>query len=205
MAYGKSGPANLDGPKIEIRAVQGPEELKAVYRMTHDAYVDMGFIRPRDDGMLIHYPHLDRINETTVLLALLDGRIVGTNSLTLDGPIGLHVDEDFGLETNHIRADGRTLAACYRMNTLPEVRLHNAIVMSLIRETVWRALESDVQTCLFIFHKRHERVYQRLLNMKTVAERSEIACVENFPAVFMRCDLETLPAAFRTVPQHVSV
>lgn len=197
-------PAPDGAPHVEIGVARTPEEMDAVYRMTHDAYVEMGFIRPHPGGKLIHYPHLDRIPETTVLLARLDGSIVGTNSLTLDGPAGLHVDEDFKTEADRIRAEGRALAASYRINTCPEVRQRNAIVMGLIRETVRIALARGVETCLFIFHKRHERIYQRLLNMKTVAERPEIACVENFPAVFMRCDFEELPAAFLEVPRRAS-
>lgn len=193
-----------DAPSVEISVARTPEEMEAVYRMTHDAYVEMGFIRPRPGGKLVHYPHLDFIPETTVLLARLDGRIVGTNSLTLDGPVGLHVDEDFKAETDRIRAEGRALAASYRINTCPEVRLRNAIVLGLIRETVRRALACGVETCLFIFHKRHERVYRRLLNMRTVAERPEIACVEHFPAVFMRCDFEALPIAFLDMPHRAS-
>lgn len=193
-----------DGSHVEIGVARTPEEMNAVYRMTHDAYVEMGFIAPRPGGKLVHYPHLDFISETTVLLARLDGAIVGTNSLTLDGPAGLHVDEDFKPEADAIRAEGRALAASYRINTCTEVRHRNAIVMGLIRETVRLALSRGVETCLFIFHKRHERVYRRLLNMKTVAERPEIACVQNFPAVFMRCDFEALPAAFLDMPHRAS-
>lgn len=179
---------------LEIRPIKNHLEMEEVYRMTHDAYVDMGFIEPHADGRLVHYPHLDTLPETTVLVALVGGRIVGTNSLTLDGPVGLHVDEDFKAETDAVRATGRFLSSSYRINTLREFRHRRDIVMGLIRETVYIAINSGVKTCLFIFHKRHESIYRRLLNMKTVAELSEIRCVNNFPAVFMRCDFEDLPS-----------
>lgn len=185
--------AKTSGNPIAIRPIQNSVELDAVYRMTHNAYVDMGFIDPKPDARLIHYPHLDALSETTILVATMNGEIVGTNSLTFDNPTGLHVDEDFKGETDCIRGEGRVLAASFRINTCKEVRQRNAIVMGLIGETVRLALSRGVETCLFIFHKRHERIYQRLLNMRTVAEKPEIACVRNFPAVFMRCDFEDLP------------
>jgi hypothetical protein len=162
--------------------------------MTHDAYVDMGFIQPRPDKRLIHYPHLDNIPETTIIIAEMDGEIIGTNSLTLDNPHGLHVDEDFHAETDLIRAEGRRLAASYRINTRKGVRNQFGIVKGLIRETLRVGLLEGVTTCLFIFNKRHERIYKRLLNMTTIAELPEIECVNNFPAVLMRLDFESLPS-----------
>lgn len=185
----QSGPSSL-----HVRPIANAEELDQVYRMTHDAYVEMGFIDPRPDGRLVHYPHLDALLETIVLVATEGGRIVGTNSLTFDGPAGLHVDEDFKAEADLVRATGRKLASSYRINTLLECRQRSDIVKALIRETVRVALANGIETCLFIFHKRHERIYRKLLNMTTAAERPEIACVRNFPAVFMRCDFEDLPA-----------
>lgn len=187
-------PAENNPPAgLFVRPIANAEELGEVYRMTHDAYVEMGFIDPRPGGRLVHYPHLDAAPETTVLVAVEAGRIVGTNSLTFDGPVGLHVDEDFKAQADALRATGRKLASSYRINTLHECRQRSDIVKALIRETVRAALAGGVETCLFIFHKRHERIYRKLLNMTTLAERPEIACVRNFPAVLMRCDFEDLP------------
>lgn len=179
--------------RLEIRPIRSTAELDCVYRMTHDAYVDMGFIQPQPDGRLVHYPQLDVARETTILIAILDGVIVGTNSFTLDGPSGLHVDEDFKQETDRVRAEGRPLASGWRINTRRNVRDQANIVKSLIGETLRRQTALGVRTCLFIFNKRHERIYQRLLCMKTIAELPEIECVHNFPAVLMRCDFEHLP------------
>lgn len=180
-------------PRLEIRPIRDAAELDCVYRMTHDAYVDMGFIEPRPGGRLVHYPHLDAAPETTILVALLDGVIVGTNSVTLDGPAGLHVDEDFKAVTDQIRAEGRRIAAGWRINTRRDVRDQANIVRGLIGEAMRLLVNTGIRTCLFIFNKRHERIYQRLLGMTTIAELPEIRCVNNFPAVLMRCDFEHLP------------
>lgn len=191
-----------DGPDapLVVRPIQGPAELETVYRMTHDAYVDMGFIEPRPGGKLIHYPHLDAAPGTSILVAVKDGQIVGTNSIAVDGPAGLHTDEDFPEETDRVRREGTAIASSYRINTLKEVRNGKAIVMSLIRETAFILQDRHIATCLFIFHKRHERIYRRLLGMALIAERPEIACVSHFPAVLMRCEMALLPDWCRRVP-----
>ncbi|MFH1023161.1 MAG: hypothetical protein V1809_07205 [Planctomycetota bacterium] len=183
-----------ESPDVVVRPIENDDELDEVYRITHDAYVERGYCAPQSDGRLIHYPRHDGIPETTVLIAERNDRIVGTNSLTLDGPNGLPVDEDFGRDCERIRATGRRLAASWRIATRKDCREERNIAMGLIRETLRLCLLKGVETCLFTFNPRHERIYQRLLNMRTVARSEGTAGLSNAPAVFMRCDEETLPA-----------
>ncbi|MFH1022279.1 MAG: hypothetical protein V1809_02710 [Planctomycetota bacterium] len=178
---------------IVIRPVRNDREMDDVCRLTHDAYVERGYCVPQPTGRLIHHPRHDGIPETTVLIAERNRSIVGTNSLTLDGPKGLPVDTDFGTECDAIRATGRRLASSWRIATRKDCRDEQKIVMGLIRETLRLGTLYGVQTCVFTFNPRHERIYERLLNMKTVARNEGTAGLENAPAVFMRLDVETLP------------
>ena len=121
---------------MEIRKVSTAEEMDEVYKLTHDQYVKEGYIAPQPDGRLRHYPHLDGIPETTVLIAVDEGRVVGTNTLTLDGPAGLHVESDSAFKTiaSFYRiaaaASGTKLACSWRIVTHPEAR--NQLSLSLI-------------------------------------------------------------------------
>ncbi|MFH1022789.1 MAG: nucleotide disphospho-sugar-binding domain-containing protein, partial [Planctomycetota bacterium] len=181
-------------PDVVVRPIKNKNELDEVYRITHDAFLERGYCRPQADGRLVHYPRLDQIKETTVFVAVSDGGIVGTISLTLDGPAGLHVDEDFKEACDDIRNEGRKLAAGWRIATRSGYRDERGIVMGLIREVVTRAVDAGVRTGVFTFNPRHESIYQRLLNMKTVARNGETSGLQDAPAVFMRCDAEALPA-----------
>ena len=171
--------------------------MDAVYRLTHDCFLERGYCRPRPDGRLIHYPELDCIPETTVLIAVIDGEVVGTTSFTLDGPSGLNVDHDFQLACEEIRAERRSLAASWRLATKNSFRSQNDVVMALIKATTGMLLDSGTQTCLFTFNPRHERIYQRLLNMRTVARSGNARGLTTAPSVLMRCDCETVPDRFR--------
>lgn len=186
-------PVAAEASEIEIRLVETPWEMEAVYRLTHDAYVERGYCDVQPDGRLVHYPHLDGIPQTKVLVALAGGEIVGTNSLTLDGPAGLHMDDDFKAECDAVRAEGRTLAASWRIVTSSTCRSERTVVMGLIQRTVDLMLAQKIQTSVFTFNPRHERVYQRLLNMTTVARKDSIGGLKNAPAVFMRLDMERIP------------
>jgi hypothetical protein len=146
------------------------------------------------DNRLALYPNLDNIPETRVLIAEEDGRIVGTNSLTLDGPNGLPSDIDFRKECAAIRGEGRRLAGSWRLCTRAGYRDERRIVLDLFAKTVRLTQELGVQTCVFTVLPRHVRIYEKLLNMKLVSKKeAAIKGLQNVPAVLMRCDYETLP------------
>jgi len=191
-----------DEADLRVLPARDARDLDCVYCLTHDAYLAKGYCLPQPQGRLIHYPHLDGIPETTVLIAILNGGIAGTNSLTLDGPCGLHVDHDFKPECDAIRAEGRRLAASWRIATSASLRSETRVVLALIQETVRQALLAGVETCVFTFNPRHERIYKRLLNMQTVAARLEsVAGLANAPAVFMRLDMERIPERWLDTPE----
>ncbi|MCK6473383.1 MAG: hypothetical protein L6R28_16690 [Planctomycetes bacterium] len=180
--------------KVVVRPVRSSLELEEVYRLTHDAYVERNYCTPQPDGKLIHYPHLENIPETTVLVALQDGKVMGTVSLTLDGPQGIHADLDFADVARLARSEGRKLGAAWRMATRQTLRGERQVVMALIGEVVSYAFEVfDLDTFLCTFNPRHERIYGRLLGMRTIARNETSEGLENAPAVLMRCDREMVP------------
>jgi len=187
-------PDPIDKSSVEVRPIRNEAELDQVHRIVYDAYLERGYCQERPDGRLIHYPHLDRIAETTVLVVVADGEIIGTNSWTLDGPNGLPEDSDFNMECDAIRGEGKRLAAAWRLATKSSWRSERKVVMELIRKTVVGAfIGSGIDTALMTFNPRHERIYQQLLNMKTIARSENTRGLKNAPAVLMRLDREAVP------------
>jgi len=176
---------------VTIRVAQSCD-MDDVYRITYDAYLDMNYCEYQSEARLIHYPYLDNIPETTVLIAEGDGGIVGTTSLTLDGEQGLHVDSDYKAECAKVRTEGRRLAAAWRLVTTDHDR---RVLMGLIGHMVTLAYSLSVETCLYTFNPRHESVYKRLLNMETIANHSgSVHGLKNAPSVLMRLDVEKCPS-----------
>jgi ribosomal protein S18 acetylase RimI-like enzyme len=81
---------------IEVREAQ-PDERAEAGRVTADAYRE--FVRPGDDDWeryLARIADVDaRADRTTVLVAVEDGRVVGSLTLELDGRVHDQDDEDF--------------------------------------------------------------------------------------------------------------
>ena len=158
------GTKDATGTEIVLKTIFGREDapfndpiLDEVYRLTHDEYIRMGYIEPRSDGRLRHYIHLDRIPETSIIVAFVDGRIVGTNSWTKDGVYGLHVDQDFKAECDQIRRElylrGKALAASWRIvtdNDFNSIRMK--IVLTLIAETLKQIVLAGYETAVFTFN-----------------------------------------------------
>ncbi|MCK6472844.1 MAG: hypothetical protein L6R28_13965 [Planctomycetes bacterium] len=181
-------------PAIVVRKVRRTSELEEVHRLTYRAYRERGYCGEQPDGKLVHYPHLENIPETSVFVAYEEGKILGTVSVTLDGPAGLHVDADFKDTVDKVRAENRRLCAPWRIATHSSLRSEKRVVMALLQAVVDEAFDAmGCQTFLCTFNPRHERFYRRIWNMPTIARHEGSDGLENAPAVLMRCDIETIP------------
>src|ERR1035437_2225884 len=119
---------------VIIRPVANDAEMKMVHRLTHDCYVSKGYARPQPDGQLNHYPEFDRLSETTVFVAIQRGEVVGSISMTVDGPEGLTVDGDFKDDCDVMRHAGRKLATAWRLVMKHSMNPSRRILMALIKE-----------------------------------------------------------------------
>ncbi len=182
-----------------IRPVLDEQELDQVYRLTHDAYVEQGYFQPKPDGRLRHYADIEAAPENMVLVAIDEGRIVGTVSVTLDGPAGFHVDHDFPSECDVIRAEGRPVGAAWRIVTAPDHRNSMALVVELIRSTIDLLDRFRVETILCSFNPRHERIYRKVFGMTTVARTEGVGAMKS-AAVLMRASIQE--AVLSWTPSH---
>jgi len=173
---------------VKIRALDAgdTEGLARVWRLTHAQYVCRGYCEPQPDGLLRHYPALDGIPETTVLIAEEGAELKGTVTLTLDGPRGLHTDHAFPRETSKVRgmalAAHEVLASSWRIVTACRKR---RVVFDLISAVVGEMEQQGVDICLFTFHPRHRRFYQRSGNLEVIAECENDPSVHGNPAILM--------------------
>jgi hypothetical protein len=176
------------------------DELPVVRRLVQDEYTRQGYCRP--EGGFSHYSHLDGIPQTTCFIALKRGQLIGTNSLTEDGPAELHVDEDFPEQVDAIRdeclATHKRLGASWRIVTADSARGSIGVVMDLINATVHHGA-GRLDVILFSFNPRHERVYRRILDLETIAIGSCRALAGSPPAVLMRGDAQRILPRWQAV------
>jgi hypothetical protein len=152
--------------------------LPEIFSLTHDTFVESGLILPKKNGMLNLYPHLNKIKETAVIIAEFNGKIIATNSATIDGEKGLHTDVYFKSETDEYRKTHKNLGSSWRIATDKAHRRDIRIIMNLIKYSLLVGEKMGMETCLFIFEKRHERIYKKLIGAETIAEK--VCDIEGF-------------------------
>ncbi len=104
-------PAELDS-KFSFRIARTQEELSDAYRILHDSYLDLGYSKKDASGMrIVKYFALP---STTTLIALFDGKVVGTVSIIRRGAFGLPMESAFNLseivDRNEVVAEVSSLA-----------------------------------------------------------------------------------------------
>lgn len=160
------------------------DELPWVWRLVHAEYLRRGLIEPQMDGFFSHYSHLDCIPETMPLVAMADGRLVGTATVTLDGPRGLPTDSTYADKTSELRIQYK-LAAGWRLATDIECHSSHAVSAALLAAAARLLLEHAEPTLLMECHQRHVPYYRRRLGFESYAKRDSTPGLTNAPSVLM--------------------
>lgn len=145
--------------------------MPEIHVLAHDTAVESGLIAPQKNGKLDLNPHLDGILETTIIIARYKGKIIGTNTLTLDGPNGLHTDKLFPAETNKLRKE-HVLSSSWRIATHKNYRSDIRLISDLLKASMKVGREMGITDCLFIVNLRHAQTYLKALNAKVIATKT---------------------------------
>jgi hypothetical protein len=158
------------------------DELPWIWRLVHDVYLKAGLIEPQMDGFFSHYPRLDCIPETIPLVAVEDGKRVGTMSLTMDGTRGLPPEDDYPGEMDALRREGHRLASCWRLAVVDGFD----VALPLMRSMVDIAVnEFDEPTVAVECHPNHGRFYRGLMGFEQIGERPDTKGLSCAPSWLM--------------------
>ncbi len=171
--------------------------MREVWRRTYTDYLGSGYCSANSLRMLRHYRDLDCIAETSVFGTYANGRLIGTNSLTLDKK-GLVLPGDYVFPDflNEIRkeceSEGKILGVSWRLVTAPEYRCRTKIVSGLINRTIEEIKEIGLDVLLCSVNPRHEGFYNHRCGFEKIAGPKKESSVENAEAVLLRVDSDVL-------------
>lgn len=167
---------------LEIRRATD-DEIPQIWQLTHDAYVQKGYILPRPDGIFRHYRAWEDVSVR--LVATLDGRLVGTLTYTLDGECGLPTDVSYERETDILRAVGLPLGCCWRFVVAPECRRTHRVSQELMLAAFRELMPAGEPVCLCEVNPRHVDYYSKRLGFREVARRDSTRGLIDAPSVLM--------------------
>ncbi len=157
--------------KVIFKKLDDLNRLSEIYSITYDAFYENGDIPFNKKKMINSNPHLDNIEETIVIIAELNNKIIATNTLTKDGKNGLHTDKYFKIETDELRRKYKNIGSTWRIVTKDKENNNIKLIKNLIDYSNTVASEMDIKYNLFIVKDKHENVYKNLVNAKTIAKK----------------------------------
>lgn len=155
-----------------IEVLNDYSELFKIHKLVTKAYISSGILSETYSENADFYPQLNTIPETKIIIAKKNKKIIGTNSITIDGKAGLHTDHYFKKETDLIRKSSKkVLGSSWRIATSQEYHNKIGLFLDLIKKTFLIAKEENIEICLFIFLKKHEKFYKSFLDAETITEK----------------------------------
>jgi hypothetical protein len=157
--------------RLRVTVSREPAEIDAVMRVSHDAYVAAGYMRPSVSGrrFLVHYLNPD----TIFVVARVGGIPVGTLAIISDGPFGLPADRVFVEELDVERDAGRQVAEVCGLVVAPKWRRHVRPIFFHLAAAMLRTLSSrlDTHTMAFAVEPHQLRFYSSIFGGGGAAER----------------------------------
>lgn len=121
---------NCEKNDLVIRVVRNFEDAQKVFKLRYEVFGKEGYLNMSDYPLGMEYDEYDLLPETTLFLAEVDGKPVGTIRLVLDSPHGLSVESHIK-NVDDYRMEGRKVAESSRCAILPEYRGNLSISLGL--------------------------------------------------------------------------
>lgn len=124
-------PKEFFNPDFRVEIAQTQEDLQSAYALLHNCYVGIKVIDPQPSGLRCNL--FSFLPTTTVIVAKLNGKVVGTVSAVKDSSSGLPSDEDFLKENNKLRRQGKILIEASALGVAREFRGNHSVSFLLMK------------------------------------------------------------------------
>ena len=177
-------PDGAAGPRrFKIKAVDTEQRRSKVDALLRDRYGWRGY---KSVGL-----PTDRSVAKFTLAAIEDDLMIGSITVSLDGPDGLAVDDIFGPETKKLRTQGRRLCEFVRLAVDPLVGTKRVLAALFHVAYIVAHRIRGYDTLLIEVNPRHVHYYQRMLGFKPLSEERNNRSVDA-PAVLMALEFSYL-------------
>lgn len=183
--------------KLVLKVAETKEELEACFKLLHDAYVKVGFMKPDPSGMRVTMYHA--LPTTTTLLAKYDGRVVGTLSLIRENTLGFPMQKIFNIKKIQLAggniAEISALAVHARFQAMGGIVLFPLIKM--LHEYAVRFF--DTRHLVIAVNPRHIGFYESILFFRRLKKNpvKNYDFVNGAPAVGAHLDLHTFEESLK--------
>ena len=183
--------------RLTLKVAETKEELEACFKLLHEAYVHVGFMKPDPSGMRATVYHA--LPTTTTLLAKYDGRVVGTVSLIRDSELGFPMQKIFDIKK--IRSAGGNIAEVSALAVHRRFQATGGMILFPLMKFMYQYATEffDTSHLVIAVNPRHIVFYESLLFFRRLKQNpvEHYDFVNGAPAVGAHLDLKKAPEIFR--------
>lgn len=132
---------------VEVRFARTAEEYQQAFQTVYEAYAAVGFFESGNNpaaraARALFYPQV-ALSTSTVVVALVGGRVVGTASLIRDSAMGLAADSLLGASKTRITGQGERVAELSMLAIAPTHRRGGEVLFTLLRYVAMLSMERE--------------------------------------------------------------
>jgi Tfp pilus assembly protein PilZ len=192
-------PAEYLNPEFKVQIAKTKEDLEAAYALLHDCYVGIKIIDPQPSGLRCNL--FSFLPTTTIIVAKLGSRVVGTVSAVKDSKSGLPSDKDFLAENNKFRSQNKVIIEASALAVDPEFRTGHSVSFLLMKHLYFYCKDSfQGDHMIAAVHPKAEDFYKALWNFQKNGEPIGYESLKGAAAIHISLDLSD--AHFQTIADN---
>ncbi len=183
-------PPEISNPDFRIEVARTREDLERAYALLHDCYVGINIIDPQPSGLRCNF--FSFLPTSTIIVAKLGDRVVGTMSAIKDSSLGLPSDKEFLNENNNLRKQSKILIEASALAVDPEFRGNHCVsflLMKYIYNYSKNCFGCDFLVCAV--HPKAEDFYKAVLQFRKNSEVLKYNGLKDAEAIHISMDLST--------------
>ena len=188
--------------KLVLKLAETQEELEACFRLLHDAYVEVGFMKPDPSGLRVTTYHA--LPTTTTLLAKFGDRIVGTISLIRESTLGFPLQKIFDI--TDIRRTGGNIAEVSALAVDRHFQSKGGMILFPLMKFMYEYATKcfDTRHLVIAVNPRHIGLYESLLFFGRLRSNpvEHYDFVNGAPAVGAHLDLQRAAKVYKQYYDH---
>jgi hypothetical protein len=182
-----------------------PDDLRLIWQLNYSEYLKHGYCLPSSEKIFKYNPHLDTIPETHIAVVKSGADLLGTVSITEDGPQKLATDPLFPIETDTIRRlakhMGMKVCSPWRIITKDSYR-DLGVVIQLFSAVAEIVSGKNIDIMLFAINPRHIGFYTRMLGAEKVAVKENDQTVNDAPAMLIISSRQTASLRWNAIKER---
>ncbi|MGZ5280097.1 MAG: N-acyl amino acid synthase FeeM domain-containing protein [Pseudobdellovibrionaceae bacterium] len=191
-------PAEYYNPEFRVEIARTQSDLERAYALLHDCYVGINIIDPQPSGLRCNL--FSFLPTSTIIVAKLGDRVVGTVSAIKDSKSGLPSDNDFLKENNQFRQQGKILVEASALAVDPEFRGNHSVSLLLMKYFyLYSKLHFQADFAIGVVHPRAEDFYKALWQFKKNGDTVKYNSLKGAAAIHLSMDLSC--AHFKKIVQ----